>query len=258
MTTIHTLASGSSGNAALVSCGGVHILVDAGISCRRIGAGLQALGLQMADLSAILITHTHSDHIQGLGTLCKRFRIPLYASPAACGELEWRLQAQKPELRPVTGGFAVEGVSVTAFPTAHDAPGSQGYRIGPVGFLTDTGYVTEEAEQALEGVSLLVLEANHDVETLRSGTYPYYLKQRILGSRGHLSNADAARFARRCAETGTRQILLAHLSRENNTPAMALAAVEQALSGLDTALAVVPREELSPAYVTEEETLCRK
>ena len=129
-----------------------------------------------------------------------------------------------------------------------------------MGVLTDTGYVPDEAAELLPGVDLAVLEANHDVETLRSGEYPYYLKQRILGPQGHLCNEDAARFAVKLAESGTGELILAHLSRDNNTPAMALRAVETALSaaGLAPALSVAPRECLSQTYRISGRAVCRK
>ena len=145
--------------------------------------------------------------------------------------------------------------TVPPFPTSHDAPGSCGFRLdspeGSAGILTDTGFVTEEARQVLSGVDLAVLEANHDVETLRSGPYPYYLKQRILGACGHLSNNDAAFLAQRLAASGTRQFVLAHLSRENNTPERARQTVSLALSGLDASVTVAPRGQLSGPYGAE-------
>ena len=157
-----------------------------------------------------------------------------------------------------------DGCAVTAFPTSHDAPGACGYRVdtgdGSVGILTDTGYVTGEAAEILPGVDLAVLEANHDVETLRSGPYPYYLKERILGDQGHLSNEVSARFAVTLAEAGASSIVLAHLSRENNTPAMARNAVETALSaaGLAPELSVAPRDSLGPTHIVSRRAVCRK
>lgn len=265
MTTVHTLASGSSGNALVLSCGDVCLLVDAGISCRRIGAGLRELGLELADLTAVLITHTHTDHVSGLETLLKRTRVPVCAAAAAGRELALRLPAAAGRLEALEPGrpFALGAVEVTAFPTAHDAPGACGFRFdtpgGAVGLMTDTGYVTEEAADVLPGVALAVLEANHDVETLRSGPYPYYLKRRILGNGGHLSNEDCARFAVTLAEHGAAEIVLAHLSRENNTPAMARRAVETALSaaGLHPVLSVAPRDALGEAHVVREVSRCR-
>lgn len=262
MTTVHTFASGSSGNALLVSHNGTHLLLDAGISCRRIVTSLRELGLTPADLSGILITHTHSDHISGLPNLLKKHPVPVYSSQRAARELSYRLPAIEDLLCPVVpgGSFTVGCCLVTCFPTSHDAPGSCGYRVEGVGVLTDTGYVTEEARSVLLGVPLLVLEANHDVETLCSGPYPAYLKQRILGGEGHLSNEDAAAFAAETAQSGTQEIILAHLSRENNTPVMARDAVARALAPLEfeVRLSVAPRDTMSSCYTVMEATPCRK
>ena len=204
MTTVHTLASGSSGNALLLSCGESYILLDAGISCRRITAALRELGLELGSLTAILITHTHADHISGLQTLLKRCAAPVFTTERAARELSWRLPGAETRLDALDFGIpqSIGEFAVTAFPTSHDAPGSCGFRLdaagGAVGVLTDTGYVTDEAADILEGVDLAVLEANHDIETLRSGPYPYYLKQRILGAQGHL-----ARHGANCRRTGS-------------------------------------------------------
>lgn len=266
MTTVHTLASGSSGNALLLSHSGVHLLVDAGISCRRITISLRELGLALEDLTAIFITHTHSDHIAGLQTMLKRPVPPIWATEQTGRGLCYRLAGVEDHLQitPPCQSVDLEGITVTAIPTSHDAPGACGFRFdtmdGSVGVLTDSGYVTDEAADLLPGVDLAVLEANHDMETLRSGPYPYYLKQRILGSEGHLSNEDSARFAVTLAESGASEIVLAHLSRENNTPAMARTAVETALSaaGLSPALSVAPRDTLSTAHVVNRRAVCRK
>ena len=256
MTTVHTLASGSSGNALALSWGGGTILVDAGISCRRIRQGLRDLGLDLGDLDAVLITHTHSDHISGLQTLLKHTACPVYASGRAGRDLLRRLVLLEDRLREAEGAFSVKDCAVTPFPTSHDAPGSQGYRLdtpdGGFGLLTDSGVVTPEAEAVLPGVALAVLEANHDVETLRSGPYPYFLKERILGPEGHLRNEDAAAFAVTLAAAGAREIVLAHLSRENNTPQMALNAVSAALSAVNYAgpLSAAPWGEPGPVIDT--------
>ena len=267
MTTVHTFASGSSGNALLFSCGTTHILVDAGISCRRISTALKALGLSLGDLDALLITHTHTDHTAGLATMARHTAFPLLASPRTCRTLEARIDGLRGRLRELSmlEPFSLGPCTVTPFPTSHDAPGSCGFRLdspeGSAGILTDTGFVTEEARQVLSGVDLAVLEANHDVETLRSGPYPYYLKSRILGAEGHLCNEDAARFAVELVRQGASELILAHLSRENNTPAMAFSAVERALSAaaLAPVLSVAPRDTLSGIHIiTSREALCRK
>ena len=266
MTVVHTLASGSSGNALVLLSGGTRILLDAGVSCRRISAALAELGLGPGDLDAILITHAHADHISGLRTLLKRTDAPVWATVRTGRDLLYRLPEAEDRLCPAEPGvpFEVGSCTVTAVATSHDAPGACGYRLdtadGSVGILTDTGYVTEQAAELLPGVDLAVLEANHDVETLRSGPYPYYLKQRILGPEGHLSNTDAAAFAVTLAERGAGEIVLAHLSRENNTPAMARTAVETALAAAELAplLSVAPRDTLGPAHVVGRRAVCRK
>ena len=237
MITLHTLASGSEGNSLLVSADDTHLLVDAGISARRIKQSLALLGLTPDDLSAILISHEHTDHTAGLATLLKHHLIPLYATGGTAFYLRPRLPQLDSCLHLVSpdSSFSVGPAQVTVFATSHDAGESVDYRVDcggdAVGILTDTGFVPEPAAAALTGVDLLVLESNHDVEWLRSGPYPFSLKQRILGQRGHLSNEDAAAFARRMAECGTRCIILAHLSRENNTPQLAEYTVGRARHG---------------------------
>lgn len=266
MTTVHTLASGSSGNAALLSSGETHLLLDAGISCRRIATGLHSIGVTLESLTAIFITHTHSDHISGLQTLLKKTSCPVCASTRTCRELAYRLAGIEHRLVPLESGQPTQfgTVSVTAIPTSHDAPGSCGYRFdcedGSVGLCTDTGYITEEMSDLLPGVDLALLEFNHDVEMLRSGPYPYYLKQRILGAEGHLNNDDAARFAVTLAENGVGQVILSHLSQENNSPAVAERIAEAALSaaGFSPQVTVAPRDRLSGPYYVTRSSICRK
>lgn len=264
MFTVHTLASGSEGNCLLLSTGDTHLLLDAGISTRRIKTALSELNLTVDALSGILITHEHSDHICGLQTLLKHHAIPLYTGAATARQISYRVAGAEPLLHSVASGevFSVGHCRVTAFATSHDAAGSLDYRIdtpsGSFGAITDTGYVTEEARNALKGVELLLLESNHDVEWLQSGPYPYSLKQRILSDFGHLSNDAAASFAVEMTRSGTREIILAHLSRENNTPARAQETVQRALcaAGLKPRLSVAPRRELTRYCV--EECVCRK
>lgn len=251
----YTLASSSSGNAALARYGDTAVLIDAGISARRIAQALAQLGLTPAALRAVLITHAHSDHVNGLATLSRKYSVPVFASRAAAQFLA----CPEDTLHPFDPGdtFAVGAFAVQSFRISHDAAGSVDYRLdcasGSLGLLTDTGYVTDEAAAALSGVDTLLLEANHDVKTLQSGPYPYHLKRRILGDEGHLSNDAAAEFALRCAMAGTRDILLAHLSAENNTPVMAEYAVARRLqaAGFSIRLGVAPRDRLSDVHTVE-------
>lgn len=259
MTTFCTLASGSSGNAALLSCGTTHLLIDMGISCRRICRSLAEMDLTPGDLSAILITHEHADHISGLATYIKKYHTPILCTPGTARQLQYRLAGIGLLLRPLSMGQPVswDDLEITPYPTSHDCRESAAYRIdtpdGSLGYLTDTGVVEEETRQGLLGADLLVLESNHDVDMLLSGPYPYPLKRRVIGNEGHLSNADAAAFAADSARRGTRSIILAHLSAENNTPQLALDTVGRALeaAAYTGELSVAPRSERDKIHVME-------
>ena len=257
MAKVCPLFSGSSGNSYYIGTGEHGILVDAGRTAKQMEGALSANDINISSVRAIFVTHEHTDHTAGLATLLKHHAIPLYASGGTAFYLRSRLPGLDSCLRPVSPGsvFSIGPAVITVFATSHDAGESVDYRIDcggeAVGILTDTGFVPEPAAAALTGVDLLVLESNHDVDWLQSGPYPYSLKQRILGRRGHLSNEDAAAFARRMAECGTRRFVLAHLSRENNTPARALQVMETALSDLDVSVEVAPRSELSVCYAPE-------
>lgn len=248
--TITTLASGSSGNCILVSHGETHLLVDCGISCLRIKRSLTQFGLTPADLSAILITHEHSDHISGLATLFKQYRLPVYCSRGTGRQLAYRIAFLEEVLVPVTPGegFALGEIAVESFPTSHDAADSVGYVFTAEGrkaaIVTDLGVVTSLVERAVEGSHLLVVESNHDPDWVLDGPYPWPLKQRVLGPQGHLSNADCAAF---CQRIGARTVVLAHLSAENNSPELALSTVRAAL-GTDVTVEAAPRSEAGRRY----------
>ena len=242
---ISVFASGSSGNCLMVSGGDTHLLIDAGISMRRTQDALAASGHSLDEIIGVLITHEHSDHVSGLRMLLKYHRLPVYAPRTVAS----RLCGMIPELSqtlhviPVGEDFAVGGFAVRAFHTPHDTDESVGYRVrgeGEFALATDMGCVTEEIVQGLLGADTVLIESNHDEQMLRYGSYPVYLKRRILSERGHLSNADCALLARRLAEGGTSRIILGHLSRENNRPELALAASRAALEGTGAWLCCAP------------------
>ncbi len=243
--TVTTLASGSSGNCVLVEQGSTRLLVDCGISCKRIKCALADLGLRPDDLSAILITHEHTDHIAGLATLFKHYQLPVYCSRGTGRQLCYRIAFLEEVLVSfVPGeGFAIGEISVGSFATPHDAAESVGYTFTAQGrkaaLVTDLGAVTDVVEHAVAGSHLLIAEANHDPDWVREGPYPYSLKQRVLGPQGHLSNWDCAGL---CARCGAETVVLAHLSAENNSPSRALETVREVLGGTVT-VEVAPRSE---------------
>lgn len=246
---ITTLASGSSGNCTVITSGSGCLLIDAGISMRRIKAGLARLGLLPENVGGILITHEHSDHVSGLPMLLKHYDIPVFAPRTVANHLRWSHAGVDERLTEIVPGEnnTIAGMAVRAFHTPHDTDESVGYRIedGCVFALaTDMGCVTDEILSGVMGADAVIIEANHDEQMLRYGNYPFALKRRILSDHGHLSNADCARLARLLAENGTRYIILGHLSRENNTPALAERTVAAALEGLDVRLFTAP--EASP------------
>lgn len=232
---VTTFASGSAGNCALLSGEHTHLLIDAGISFLKIRKFLEQRGILPADLAGVLITHEHQDHVKGVKTLLKRTEVPLYAPPVVAERLAESLPESRDRICaiPVSEPFAVGDLQVTAFATPHDTPQSVGYRVedGESAFslCTDLGYVTDEVLDHLLDCDAAVIEANHDVQMLRDGPYPYALKRRILSDHGHLSNDACGALAVTMADHGTRQLILGHISRENNTPDKALETVSRAL-----------------------------
>ena len=257
--TLTTLASGSSGNCALLSDGETHLLLDAGISCRRICTALAGLNIPPESIAGVLITHEHADHISGLATLHKRFRLPVYTSPGTARQLCYRIAALEDVVRTCAPGssFTVGGLDVETFPISHDAAEPMGFAVSSgdrkAALVTDLGVVTQAVRDGMSGAQLVLVEANHDPDWVRSGRYPYYLQARILGEKGHLSNEDGGALALSAVDGGARAVVLAHLSRENNTPQRAFDAVSAILSAHGArepglTLAVAPRDQTGPVY----------
>ena len=233
---IYTLFSSSKGNCTYIKYGEDEILIDCGASARAIECSLKLLGSSLNSISAIFITHEHTDHIGGIATITKNHNIPIYAPEASCGCIYERMPPEKPII-PLVAGKAVElkSLAVCPIPTPHDARGSVGFRIRAgeekIGYFTDIGHLSENVLRGLSGCERVVIESNHDIEMLKCGDYPYSLKQRILGERGHLSNELCARLLPHLASHGTRSFMLAHLSEENNT---AETAYNESLASLES------------------------
>ena len=232
------LASSSAGNSTYISCASGAVLVDAGISCRRIVNAIDALGETHTSLSAVLITHEHSDHINGLHNLVKKTGAAVYATAPVLDYLisNRHVPAGAALFEITQAPFEVAGMQITAFATSHDSAGSVGYRLvlpgeQTIAVATDLGRVTDMVRQALYGCRTVLLEANYDPQLLQMGPYPYFLKRRISSDRGHLDNGSTAQFAQELINSGTVQLFLGHLSRENNNPALAEQTVVDALVG---------------------------
>lgn len=234
-----SIASGSSGNCVYVGSDATHLLVDVGISGKRTENGLKELGLTGRDIDGILITHEHADHISGLGVLARKYEIPIYATAgtiqalktcSGLGDLDFSLFHEVAE----DGKLTIKDLTINPMHISHDAAQPVGYRISfgnkRVAVCTDLGVYNDYTVECLKGMDALLLEANHDVNMLQVGPYPYYLKQRILGEKGHLSNENSGRLLCRILHDGLQTILLGHLSKENNLPELAYESVRMEIT----------------------------
>lgn len=229
-----TIASGSSGNCLYVGTDTTHLLIDAGVSCKKILAGLESFGVDGRDIQAILVTHEHSDHICGIGVLSRKFHIPVYSTCKTLYEIQNVKSLgdlSKSHFFVIDPGraFSIGDIKVEAFSIPHDAVDpvsytfeSQGFKIGTV---TDLGCYDDEIIHCLENSDLLYVEANHDIRMLQAGPYPYPLKQRILGNRGHLCNEMTGKLVALLHNERLKHVILGHLSKENNYPDLALETV---------------------------------
>lgn len=254
MIKFQSFLSGSSGNCTYVTNDDVHILVDCGASGKYITACLARLGILPDKIDAILVTHEHRDHVSGVGVMARKYNIPVFAT-----------HGTHQGMKSITGAFSdhlaqyissgddikIGSLVVRSFTIPHDANEPVGYRIfedsSSLCIATDIGHISDELADELSGCDSIIIEANHDPEMLRTGRYPYHLKRRIAGERGHLANDTSARLCLMLAEKGTKSFWLGHLSRENNTPSLALETVKSVLNngginvGADIGLGVLPQ-----------------
>jgi phosphoribosyl 1,2-cyclic phosphodiesterase len=241
MVRVSVLASGSKGNCTIISSSRTRILVDAGLSCRELLRRLKASGQDAHELTAIVITHEHSDHVNGLRVLARKLKLPLYITGATCQawtrfERQQDPEFQKPErIEYFEAGrsFHIGDVEVMPFTIPHDAADPVGFTFRvegvKIGMATDLGYIPASVEQHLKGCAGLIIESNHDLEMLRSGPYPWSVKQRVMSRVGHLSNDALADFFANSYDGEAAFLVLAHLSEQNNHPEIARRSAEQAL-----------------------------
>ncbi len=234
-----SLASGSSGNSQFVASDNTRLLLDAGLSGKYITGALEHIGESLKAVDALLITHEHSDHIKGAGVIYRKIRRPIYATAATWQALDGKLGEIAPEHRCVVSAgesFQIGDITVKPIGISHDAAEPVAYAFGNgearMCVATDLGHCPEGVQSEFLNCDLLMLESNHDVNMLKVGPYPYYLKRRILSDIGHLSNETAAQvIARVVAEGRVRSVLLGHLSKENNLPELAYETVGGIVAG---------------------------
>lgn len=218
---VKVLSSGSSGNTTYIEYENTKILIDIGNSCKYVADKLKEMRIEPTKIDAILITHTHVDHIKGLKVFAKKYNPVIYATKGILNELDYIDNYYLIDKNELTIG----DIHVDVVKTSHDAPDSVGYIINgsdkSLAYITDTGYINEKYFPKLKNKDLYIMESNHDIEMLNNGPYPFKLRQRILGDKGHLSNYDSARYLSTFMGNKTKHIILAHLSEKNNTEQLA-------------------------------------
>ena len=251
---IVSLYSGSGGNSTFIRVGTNAILIDAGKSARALCRALTDIGESIENISAIFITHEHTDHVSALEVIAKKNAIPIHITSVSSERFDERTSpccCSRMITHSVDFCEQIGDMTVRSFRTPHDSRMSVGYRIEffdgeksrAIGYATDIGYISDEIRNNLLECEAVVLESNHDKDMLMTGPYPRDLKMRVASKRGHLSNCECAEFAVELAESGTRAILLAHLSKENNEPCLALDEIQRAVSGFGVEVEVAHPDE---------------
>ncbi len=238
-----SIASGSSGNCIFAGSDTTSLLIDSGISGKRIDQGLKEIGRAPQELDGVLVTHEHSDHISGLGVISRKYGLPIYATKgtleaiASCKSLGKISSSLFHEITPQQD-FGIGDITVTPIPVSHDAAQPTAYLLRraqkSMAVITDLGTYDDVLIRQLQRLDVLFLEANHDIHMLQAGRYPYYLKQRILGDRGHLSNEASGRLLNELLHDSFKAVMLGHLSKENNYERLAYETVRLEIDMADT------------------------
>lgn len=229
------LGSGSKGNCTLVVSGRTKVLIDNGFSGKELIRRLQVIGVEPESLSALVVTHEHTDHVKGIGVLARKFHLPIYANEATYKAAEINLGHLPVRKEFATGeAFEIEELHIHPFAVSHDSADPVGFVLGDgeqrLGYCTDTGTITRLIRHHLRACRALILEANHDVQMLRQGPYPLRLQQRVLSNQGHLANTDSLGFAEQLVDESLQCLVLAHLSEINNRPELVVEEARRRLS----------------------------
>lgn len=224
------LASGSKGNSCFIETKETKILIDIGLNCKNIEKKLKEINIEPNEIEAIILTHTHTDHTEGIRVFTNKYNTKVYLTEPMYKELNTKL----PNYEFINKEINIKDIKITSIKTSHDTDDSNGYIIEnnnkSLVYITDTGYINIKNHKLLKNRNIYILESNHDVELLMNNTkYPYHIKQRILGDKGHLSNKDSSYYLSKFIGEDTKYIVLAHLSEENNTDELALKSLNKTL-----------------------------
>ncbi len=237
---VSILASGSKGNCTFVEEKNSRLLIDIGVSCRYIEQKLKEMEVNPASIKAVLITHTHTDHIGGILTFYKKYKPTIYIMPKMLSVLKEYIDDFHYKF---FDNSLIDNIEISVIKTSHDTDDSVGFLINnQLVYITDTGYLNHRYFKSLENKEIYIMESNHDIEMLMEGNYPYHLKQRILGDKGHLSNETAAYYLSKLIGEKTKYIFLAHLSEDNNS----------AEKALETLLSSINEENVSKIIITNQ------
>lgn len=234
MTRISILASSSSGNSTFLRGGNTRLLIDAGLSRKATFERISAIGEAPQDIEAILVTHEHSDHVAGLARIARKLGIPVYLTERTAPTIDWEGDPPRVETFAAGTGFRIGDIQVESFTIPHDAVDPVGFCLRTpdvkIGMVTDLGYVPDSIRVHLREADFLLLESNHDLEMLKVGPYPWSLKQRVMGRKGHLSNDSAAQFILDDLDPRLQTLVLGHISENNNHLSIVDLVARQALS----------------------------
>lgn len=232
---VSVLASGSKGNSSYIETKETKILVDLGMTTLYIETKLKTLGVNPEDIDAIILTHTHVDHISGLKVFTKKYNTKVYLTEKMLKDINEIFELKNYEI--INDDFKIKDLEIQIIKTSHDASDSNGYIFKnnnkTISYITDTGYINRKYKEKLSNKNLYIMESNHDIKMLQDGKYPYHLKQRVLSDKGHLSNEMCSKYLKEYIGENTKKIILIHLSHENNTEEVALKTLKENLEFKD-------------------------